>query len=1311
MNKRILCVILTLIMLVSLVPAGAISASAASLSASEKAITVLKQLEGYSKYCTNGYTGYGTLCTKTGNHAKHVTTEKEADKALRAELKDLSAAVNSFASKNGLSLNQNQHDALVLFSFENGTAWTTGSGDFQTAVKTGKRGSDFLSAICWWDSSTNDDNRRMIEANMYLNGAYSSVAPSRFIRVFYDVNAEGENAKEIMPEAGYQYYDTNERPTPDIVPERDGYKFLGWYSQKAAGYQVTSLSYNTTLYAHWQAEDNEPAADKGVSSPKENNLNWDKSVSNAVRLYQYESYYYVKYNAKKDSTVIVYKKASEKAEVRGKLTRGDKIVRLGAVGEWTEIQWDKKTGWIKTEDVAIGRDFDKSDLSVKGLLHISRDYIDSNNVRWGKVTTAEKLYSDGVKIAEATYDEDKKMSPVVLAGSFAKDKKTVTLEGEYWINLGEAKFNNGISNTGSSDSYSMDVLVTVTNTYLRVRSSAKATASEVGKLYLGEQVRIVNTASSNGSLWGQIADEDGDGKCEGWIALVYTNYEDVKGNSQPVLSYNVIATATIVSPINGYVNVRSAAGTDNQIVGALPYESRVDLYEITYVNGIRWGRYSGGWFCLSYADVEGVNMDDFNTNSNVLAYAFVGDLESKNYVFEKPSLDAPIVESEKIAFKNNRTISNLTTDADGNTWGKISEGWVAVSDKNGDPVYKDDVKISVNLDVAKYYTVVNGVTVRTSPSTSADRVNNLVKGVEFNVNESKQIIVVGETIWGYADKVGEDNKTYSGWINLASKYVARGDAPTSGESSNKDDVDTGLVGTIVGADKVNVRIHHATYSKILGKIARGTTVKILDEKDGWYKIDYDVDNNSETDSWVVDTYVEVSKASANTGSSSNGSTGTGSAAIETGLGIVANTYTGVNVRTAPGTGNPAVGKLLAGSAVEILEVTTYGASKWGRVAEGWICMDYVTMVDNYEILGALTGNNGSSSGNSSSTSEVAIYTGKTTQQVNIRKTTSLDADIVRTVEAGTNVTLHEILTVTETETSDPTYNGNSSSTTTTTTTSYWARVNDGYIYNPAAHLELDTLDEATYTVTGYDTLNVRTTPGTDGNVEYRLEKGDQVIVTKLAIINGTVWGFIEGETAKRVAIDEEGEVYEEIEWKGDGWISLAYCTKGVVVIQNQNQNQNNGNTGNNNVDQKPIIGAGSSTGGFVNNSTGYRYTGKVINTNSVNVRATASTTATITTTLSSGAALVIYETTIAENMAWGRCDAGWVYLYYVDLTPVVGGAVDARVVYNDNTIAYTDMNCSDVAGTYSRMSVVDIYEIVGKMARCELGWVNVDNLL
>ena len=67
MKKRIVCVLLTLIMLVSLVPATALTASAASLKTSEAAITIMKKLAIFRKNCyqvtgTNEFRiGYGTV--------------------------------------------------------------------------------------------------------------------------------------------------------------------------------------------------------------------------------------------------------------------------------------------------------------------------------------------------------------------------------------------------------------------------------------------------------------------------------------------------------------------------------------------------------------------------------------------------------------------------------------------------------------------------------------------------------------------------------------------------------------------------------------------------------------------------------------------------------------------------------------------------------------------------------------------------------------------------------------------------------------------------------------------------------------------------------------------------------------------------------------------------------------------------------------------------------------------------------------------------------------------------------------------------
>ena len=295
-------------------------------------------------------------------------------------------------------------------------------------------------------------------------------------------------------------------------------------------------------------------------------------------------------------------------------------------------------------------------------------------------------------------------------------------------------------------------------------------------------------------------------------------------------------------------------------------------------------------------------------------------------------------------------------------------------------------------------------------------------------------------------------------------------------------------------------------------------------------------------------------------------------------------------------------------------------------------------------------------------------------------------NLVRSLSIGDNVTIHELAAVTQKVKSDKDPLGDSNTVTTITTTTYWARVNDGWIINPEENLELTALDEKVHTVTGDDTLKVREGASQDTAKIDTLKKGDQVKVTALQIENDKVWGRIETE-------------------EGTGWIRMDYMSEGAYYVEETTTPSAT------TAPSEPIIGAGGNSGGFVTNASGYRYTGKVIRANELNVRATASTTAKKTTTLKNGASLVIYETTIAENMAWGRCDAGWVYLYYVDLTPCVAGAVDARVVANENTVAYSDVNCTTATGTYQRMAVVDIYEIVGKMAKTDLGWINTDNLL
>lgn len=1183
MKKRLLCFLMALFMAASLVPAAALPTFAATLSVSESAITVLKQLEGYSKTCdTNGYIGYGTKCEKKKGHGNHTITEKEADAALREALKDLDKAVNSFASKKGLSLTQGQHDAMVLFSFQNGTAWTTGTGDLQSAITSKAKGSEFLSAICRWNASTNDDNRRKIEANMYLNGVYSSSVPSQFISVELDPNGG------TMSQAAVQYYDVTTSQPVGVVPTNGTQTFMGWYLSTGVD-------------------------DKGVFTD-----------GNAV----------TKVSKVHDGKTLV---------ARWQMANGDTdsvnyLISVSDLASRTLYSAPNGSAWATKIDKYITAD-GKS-------LRVKADYVDKDGVRWcmlGSGTNDGQAWEDWVKL-----------------------KTTVT---------------GGI--VADTSGLEMDVTVTVTNSYVNSRVNATIFSAQNGSYKQGDKLRIINTANADGFLWGQVAASAEDATPVGWVALMYTNFESVKeSGSSNQNSTNVVARAVVTA--QGYLNVRSDAGTDNQIVGALSNGTQVDLYETKYVNGIQWGRYSGGWICLAYTDVTRVTEDTGAANDvGLTSYAFTGKMNTTNVYKTPGSTDVSNLVVLKEAIPSQVTVTNLTLDSKGNTWGKISQGWVRVSNSKGRA-------LDVELDVAKYYVVADAVSVRKDPKNDGEWVDTLSKGVEFNVNDTYQVVVVGETIWGYADKVGEDEATYGGWVNLASKYVSRNGAPSIEE--DKDDeynTYTGQLATVVNTDSVNVRITGATYGKIVGKLARGTTARVLGERDGWYNLDVDVDGDPETGSWVSGSYLNVYEGTIDgsgnsSGDNNNGSSG-GNSKVETGTGIVANTYAGVNVRSGAGIGYALVGKLLPGTSVEITEVKQVGAAKWGKTAQGWVCMDYITMVSNYPIGGG----SGSGSSGGATTTEVAIYTGHTNGKVTVYKETSTKSDTVRTLAKGDPVTVHELLTSTETTKTEGKGDSGSDSQTTTKITYYWARVNDGYIAYPADNLRLDALDEKTYTLTEKDSLkvyeNVDGAIGTESVT--KLAKGDQVKVTSLQIVKGNVWGRIE----------KDGK---------SGWISLAYMTAGAVTIAPETSAPTT-------APSTPTMGStgNTGTGGFVTNTGGYKYTGKVINTNELNVRSTASTASTITTTLKGGASLVIYETTISENMAWGRCDAGWVYLYYVDLTPCINGAVDARVVYQDNTIIYTDADRSATAGTYARMSVIDIYEIVGKMARTDLGWVSTDDLL
>ena len=1217
MKKRIVCVLLTLIMLVSLVPATALTASAASLKTSEAAITIMKKLAIFKSKCyqvpgTNEFRiGYGTICSekhkttyKNGkvenspDAGKHSITQAQADQALRKLILDLDAKVNSFASSNGLTLSQCQHDALVLFTFDVGDSWMSGSGVVRSAIVSKASTNDLLKAMSDWASDQDDFRRRKIEVNMYKNGIYSDVTPSSFGTVTYNPDAgtipqNGTGAYSVL-------FDTTKTSAHIPSPTRSGYKFMGWYSAQYDGTLVPSLtgSYNgKTLWAGWQAT--------SVTANNANDLSYVHGINETLKVSQLVS-------------LDVYSIPTKK-------------------------------------NVKPFRTINKDTATVTAI----KDFIDDDGNRWCKLSAA----------------------------------------GDGWVLLKSSGQGGGNTEyTGGK----INVTVTVTNAYVNRRANDSASSALTGSYKAGTKLKIVATNAAK--TWGQVEEN---GVAVGWVALMYTDWSTVYDGSAPSDANNTTPIATATVTYNGYLNARSDPGVDNKIVGGFAKDTTVNVFEIRTVNGHRWGRTASGWICLTYTNVKMLT-DKNVSDTGVLDYAF--EVTLVNSGSDLPTYAQPTTNSN-----NSDTIKAGTTGlkitnaavADGLIWVKAhwtvketdKDGKTKVIAKSGWATYSN-----FNLVPTKFTVVSDSLNIRKDAGSGNEFVFKLTKGVEVEVHEIK---LVGEEIWGkivgYTPTTGSGIENYDGWINLASNYVKR---------SSKIAIDGGTkaaigTGTVVNADSVRIRITGALYGQVLGSINRGTKVAVLGEKDGWYMIDYDVDNNKETDSWIYSQYLEVKMGVVESGTGSTGGTGTTQKTDGTGKGIIANTYAGVNVRSGAGIANAIVGKILNGTEVTILEVKLVGAAKWGRVKQGWICMDYVTMISYDNIPGNNSNNSGGNKGTGVSsfdeverTTTTAVYTGSIKADTIVYKTPNpnLENNTVRTIGTGENITIHELTAVTlEIYEGDKTdkQNENNDIETVVKQTSYWARINDGWIKDPDANITLNALDEKVHTLTGASELNVRKAAGTNNDSLGKLKKGDQVPVTKLEIVKDsgartlTVWGRVE---------TSDGIV---------GYCDLSYMSEGALYEKKEEATTPT-------TPSTPTIGStgNTGTGGFVNNAGGYKYTGKVINTESLNVRVTASTGAKKATTLKKGANLVIYETKISEDMAWGRCDAGWVYLYYVDLTPAGGSsAIDARVVYTDNTIIYTDNAASSVAGTYSRMSVIDIYEYVGDMARTDLGWVSTGNLL
>lgn len=179
MRKRLLCGILSLVLLLGMFIGAPVAKAASALVSSDNLVEYIKSVEGFSAkpYWDHGQwtVGYGTRCPddKRSEYNSKGITEEAAVALLREELTKTETAVNSFIDKHAMTVNQHQFDALVTFTFNCGSGWLSEDGVLFRAVTSGATGNDLISALALWSAAGGEYillNRRLSEAYMYLEG-------------------------------------------------------------------------------------------------------------------------------------------------------------------------------------------------------------------------------------------------------------------------------------------------------------------------------------------------------------------------------------------------------------------------------------------------------------------------------------------------------------------------------------------------------------------------------------------------------------------------------------------------------------------------------------------------------------------------------------------------------------------------------------------------------------------------------------------------------------------------------------------------------------------------------------------------------------------------------------------------------------------------------------------------------------------------------------------------------------------------------------------------------------------------------------
>ena len=695
MKKRIFSFLIAIIMLLGFVPVGVVPVRAEEtvptateetvpavtdetvpavtepsiLTASADCLSVLKAEEGFSRtpyWDFTQYTvGYGTRCPDdmVEYYTQNGITEAEAETLLRNHLAGMERDIHvKIIDKYGLTLTQNQFDALVLFSYNCGTAWAyETNGTFHQAIITGATGNDLIRAFALWCSAGGQIRtfllrRRLSEANMYLNAAYSKTPPENYCYVLYDANGGTSSPRS-------QGYDSNLTATPFPVATMEGYTFQGWFTAKNGGTKVTVLDASTksaTLYAQWTDASGNKPPEAGATTQNPVTIT---VTGTDVNLRQGPGTNYTRVGvANKGQQFVITETASGSGYTWGKFDGGwialqytnyDSVVNQkpetkpeettppttqppateppateppATQPPATQPEQPKVTGTINVQEWLRVRSGPGTSYSVVGYLKPQQkvEILEQSTVgsmKWGKI--AEGWIS---------------MDYVILDSSGSSN-------------------NNATTNTWTGKVIADELLI---------RSGPGTNYSILGYLTEGTAVTVTEKRSGGALEWGKID--------KGWICL---NYVQLNGNvtttpSTPSAPSTPTTTVTGYANVQDWLRIRTGPGTNYEIAGFLGPREKVTITERKKVGSVEWGKIANGWVSMEYIVIESSGSTS-TTPAQPVTKTIVADCLR---VRKGPGTSNTIV--GYLYYGTKVQILETTTISNGEQWGRINSGWISM---------------------------------------------------------------------------------------------------------------------------------------------------------------------------------------------------------------------------------------------------------------------------------------------------------------------------------------------------------------------------------------------------------------------------------------------------------------------------------------------------------------------------------------------------------------------------------------------------------------------------------------------------------